>query len=364
MIKSKCFSKAWIDGFKKQRPYKRINPPVMEKMIQALYFLQNLKVHGLDFTFKGGTSLILLLKESNRFSIDIDIVTRQSRKDIEKVLDKIISNSNFKSWELDENRSYKEGVPKAHYSIYFDSELNKTANYILLDILFEKVDYPVVKDIPIETKWIESEESIKVTVPSIDSIIGDKLTAFAPNTTGIPYFKNKQSFSKEIIKQLFDLEKLFDESNNIKVIYKSFKVFALKEINYRNIDITEKDVLQDIIDTCRIFAKRGRNCTPIQKDNFEELKRGISGFNAFLISGSFRENEAIRAASKVAYLATKLYTGNLQSIERYNDQDINNWSVEDPGWNFLNRLKRIKDKSAFYYWHKAFEMMSVSHTIN
>ena len=39
-----------------------------------------------------------------------------------------------------------------------------------------------------------------VTVPTIDAITGDKLTAFAPNTIGIPYFKgkDKQSFSMEI----------------------------------------------------------------------------------------------------------------------------------------------------------------------
>ncbi len=73
MIKRECFKKNWIDNLKRQKQLKRINPPVVEKMIHALSLLQQLKANGLEFTFKGGTSLILLLKKPRRFSIDIDI---------------------------------------------------------------------------------------------------------------------------------------------------------------------------------------------------------------------------------------------------------------------------------------------------
>lgn len=68
MIKAHCFTKEWIDGFKQQKHLKRINPPILEKMIHALSLLQQLKVHGLDFTFKGGTSLVLLLAKETFFS--------------------------------------------------------------------------------------------------------------------------------------------------------------------------------------------------------------------------------------------------------------------------------------------------------
>lgn len=159
MIKSHCFEKEWIDGFKNQPRYRRINPPVLEKMIQALYLLQNLKTHGLDFTFKGGTSLILLLNNANRFSIDIDIIAKHSKEKIEATLDDIIASSRFVRWELDERRSYyKTGVPKAHYLLYFDSQLNKSANYILLDILFEETDYPVMQNTPVKSQWNGFEE--------------------------------------------------------------------------------------------------------------------------------------------------------------------------------------------------------------
>ena len=61
MIKPHCFRPEWIFGFKRQKEYKRINPGILEKMIHALALLQHLKKQGLNFVFKGGTSLIIIL---------------------------------------------------------------------------------------------------------------------------------------------------------------------------------------------------------------------------------------------------------------------------------------------------------------
>lgn len=48
---------------------------------------------------------------------------------------------------------------------------------------------------------------IMVRVPCAECILGDKMTAFAPHTTGIPLGVGK---SMEIIKQLFDVASLID----------------------------------------------------------------------------------------------------------------------------------------------------------
>ena len=68
MIKEKCFTEEWIDSFKAQTAHKRIDKIILEKMIYALHLLGQLKVNGLNFTFKGGTSLVLLLDGASRFS--------------------------------------------------------------------------------------------------------------------------------------------------------------------------------------------------------------------------------------------------------------------------------------------------------
>ena len=363
MIKEHCFTEEWLDTFKKQAAHKRIDKAILEKMIYALHLLERIKTSGLDFVFKGGTSLVLLLEEGNRFSIDIDIICNTDRETLEKILNKVVDSSNFKSVELDEHRSYKEGVPKAHYSFAFNSATKgKYSGTILLDVLIEDSIYPELTEKPVQTKWIETEGETNILLPTIDAITGDKLTAFAPNTVGIPYFKGKgqQPFSMEICKQLFDLSKLFERIENIETVAKSFEVFAIQEIEYRKIvtsDLTPEKVLQDTIDTCLILAKRGGG-TPDEKTKFTELQKGIRAFGTgFLMVGNFRIDDAIPASARIAYLSAKILHKELSPIEYYKGQGIKELSIENQDWNFLNRLKKQPDKSSFYYWYKTVELI-------
>ncbi len=39
MISQRCFEKQWIEDFRQQKVYSRINPPLLEKMIHALSLL-------------------------------------------------------------------------------------------------------------------------------------------------------------------------------------------------------------------------------------------------------------------------------------------------------------------------------------
>lgn len=366
MISEKCFSEEWLDSFKRQPAYKRIDRIVLEKMIYALHLLERLKANGLDFVFKGGTSLVLLLENDNRFSIDIDIICNADRVILEAVLEKLVESSRFTAYELDEYRSYQPGVPKAHYAFSFDSVINDTySGQILLDVLIDNSIYPELIEKPIQTKWIESESEMTVSVPSVDSITGDKLTAFAPNTIGIPYFKRDQSFALEICKQLFDLGKLFDQINNIEIIAKSFQAFAEQEITYRRIkntcfDVTPDNALKDTIDTCLIITKREMNNEEPAKSNFKQLRDGIRAFGTgYLMTGNFRIDDAVVAAARVAHLAVKILTDDLSPIQYFSGQDINSLNIENPDWNFLNKLKRQPDKSSFYYWYNSVQLLTI-----
>jgi hypothetical protein len=358
MIKLHCFQKEWIDSFKAREAYSKINPPLLEKMIHALSLLQYLKIHGLNFIFKGGTSLLLLLENSNRFSVDIDIITEDRRDDIEQILQKIVAGSHFTGWKLDERRSYNAGVPKAHYELAYHSNVNKNSNYILLDILFEKPHYPNIQQRPIQSMWVETETLIEITIPTIEAITGDKLTAFAPTTTGILYGKGKEI---EIVKQLFDLGNLFNQIQSVNVVAVSFAAFVKQEIAYRNLAIKPQDILHDIINTCRIISFRERNRTELEKSHFVELKNGISRFSNYLITGNFTIDEAVSTAAKVACLSAKLLQEDYSPIERYNSQNLKELEIKNQDWNILNKLKRFADQSAFFYWYKCLEMLDSVH---
>ena len=88
MIDLKTLSAEWIA--EKRKKYSK-DTTLMESMIYALYLLEQLQLSGLDFIFKGGTSLILLMKEPKRFSVDIDIIIspKISREELEKYLSEI-----------------------------------------------------------------------------------------------------------------------------------------------------------------------------------------------------------------------------------------------------------------------------------
>jgi hypothetical protein len=147
------------------------------------------------------------------------------------------------------------------------------------------------------------------------------------------------------------------------VVAASFNVFAQKEIFYRKngnpeVVLTPKMVLQDIIDTCAILAKRDRG-NDEEKKKFKEMQKGIIAFGTgFLMAGNFRIDDAISVSARVAYLAAKIFVNDLSPISYYQGQDIKELAIEDHYCNFLMRLKKQPDKSAFYYWFQTVQLVS------
>ena len=82
MIKSESLSSDWIS--ERRKKYSK-DPAIMEAMIYALYLLEYLKQTDLEFIFKGGTSLVLLMDQPKRFSVDIDIILNLVDSEIEKI---------------------------------------------------------------------------------------------------------------------------------------------------------------------------------------------------------------------------------------------------------------------------------------
>ncbi|MDP2947628.1 MAG: nucleotidyl transferase AbiEii/AbiGii toxin family protein [Nanoarchaeota archaeon] len=275
MINSESFSKKWIESFRKQKQHEKIDPGHLEKMIHALALVEYLSLEGFDFVFKGGTCLVLIMNAASRFSIDVDITTNISKELLEKHLDNIVTKSHFIKWEIDAERSFNNNIPKAHYYFSFNSNYAKEATYILLDVIFDVDPYCETKKVKIESRWIRTEESIQtVKAPSVDAILGDKLTAFAPNTIGVPYNKNKDI---EIIKQLFDVYHLIEQVSILEDVLKNFEIISNKQITYQGKEINQQQVLKDIIETAMLLARREKN-KGNDKIKFDELQGGIKKF--------------------------------------------------------------------------------------
>lgn len=362
MISDKSYSKDWIESFRKQKLYKTVNPPIFEKMIYAFSLLEMLAKSEIEFIFKGGTSLLLMPIHSDRFSIDIDIITQNSREELELFIQKSVKSSVFTSFREDEKRRDAGGIPKAHYVFNFNANYSKEGN-ILLDVLFVNNPYPSTTKVDVKCNWILTDEPCsKVTIPSVNAILGDKLTAFAPKTTGIPYWlNNPQSPDKrmEIIKQLYDVSNLINYCDNISETKISFNAIAKHQINYRNLTITENDVIDDVFDTALILAKRDKNKTEPNIFYFNDLQSGIIKFESYLIKSKFKIEDAIVASAKAACFTQHLKVSENIPFEKFNgNSDVFRFDILNTEFNFLNRFKKT-NKQAYFYWYKCLLLMNL-----
>jgi len=330
------------------------DPLLIEKVIRALLLLEGLVKQDLTFVFKGGTALMLHFDSTKRLSIDIDIILPNKEINLEEILTAVVEEQNFTKFELQE-RNARSDIEKAHYKLYYTPVRSSGGDeeYVLLDILFEDLHYTDMKQLPVKSPFLpQTRDPLKVDIPSIEDLLGDKLTAFAPNTTGIPYFKGDDSMSMEIIKQLYDIGNLFDVAEDLQVVKETFNKFAVAELAYRDQDgLKPEDVIEDIYQTSLSIATRGKD----GEADFDELLSGIQRIKSFIFSENYHLEKAITHATKAAYLATILKL-DADSFERF-DSSVNmkDWLIEQPFNTRVNKLKK-SNPEAFFYWYKMYEM--------
>lgn len=295
--------------------------------------------------------MLILGQQLHRLSIDVDIICPPGT-DITKYLEKY-EDYGFVSKEEEYREQRSTDIPKSHskfhYQIAYKSGMNRN-EYILLDVLYEDNHYKKVNSLRLENPFVKWDgEPVKVNVPSTDDILGDKLTAFAPNTSGIPYFKNGQNRNLEIIKQLYDVGRLFDAATDLDCIKTAYHRIVPVEMSYRSLPIDAVLALDDTIATAKCLATRGK----AGNGNFEALQNGINRLKSFMYLGKYYIEQASADAAKAAYLAAVI-KHNLSAIEKY-----------DNGKSLLKTEKKLPAiitkmlmsiPEAYFYWSKYTEL--------
>ncbi len=87
MIDPECFCLPWLQAQAKRLQVR--DKALLERCIHALELVARLRHAGLDFVFKGGTSLVLHLQPIRRLSIDVDITCNASLSEIERALQQV-----------------------------------------------------------------------------------------------------------------------------------------------------------------------------------------------------------------------------------------------------------------------------------
>ena len=271
------------------------DPGLIERTVFAFGLLDALCEVGLPFVFKGGTSLMLLLKHPRRLSTDIDIVVAPGT-DIGRYLEKAAKIFPFIMRE-EQVRFGKNRIEKRHFKFTYLSPVRNSEFYILLDVLFEDHQYLRTVKRPISNDLLlPSEKPHEVEMPDVNCILGDKMTAFAPHTTGIPLGCDKDL---EVVKQFYDVATLVAEFDSLELVQGTFNRLVPIEAGYRGVEVDPDDVLSDIISTAHSIGSRGK----VGSADYPSLLRGMKALGGHVYGERFSAETAIQLAPQVMYFA-------------------------------------------------------------
>ena len=238
---------------------------------------------GLPIQFKGGSSLLLRLKPIRRLSIDVDIVTQAKPEELVAVLERVSKLAPLTGHEHDAQRD-KELPPKKHFRVFYPSvverKTERKTDHVLLDVLFERQVAPHCKPVIISTSFITPEREVLVSVPTVNSLLGDKLTAFAPRTIGILYNPLRKT---DIAKQLFDVGALFDAATDLSVAAEAYAAAHARQLVYRKATFSLADTLNDSIEAGFLYSQLElRGGAKTEQGLF--LQDGVTGLQNHLVN--------------------------------------------------------------------------------
>lgn len=344
MISKENFEKEHIQEQIKQYP--KVDPAKMEMTIFAFGLLDELIRCGLPLIFKGGTSMLLLLDNPKRVSTDIDIIV-PAGIDFDKIFEKVKGRYPF--YEGEE----RGDIPNKHFRHFyfmFDGPVSQKECRINLDVAFEDNPYPRTVEKEVAAPFvITTGERTYVSVPSHESILGDKLTAFAPTTIGVNPFAT--SLGKpidnrlQVMKQFYDIARLYDYASDLSEVRGSYEGCHKFENVFRNTRYTIKETLLDTFNHAAEIASMG---LWNKKSNFyrEVGRPGIQGLATNIFDGKYNQISATIDASKIMHLVACLLT----------DKDLSQDGPEYKG-NDLKAFKATTDKQAFALIKRALALL-------
>ena len=336
----------------------RADPQILEMSLHALTLLAYLHEAGLPLTFRGGTSLLLHLPDIHRLSIDIDIVSPVEGEELMRILAEVANKPPFTGFQ----ESVRDGgrLPRRrHFKFTFNSALeikSLAPASVMLDVVAETDPIHVLESKAISTGFLEAEREVRVELPTLESLLADKLTAFAPTTTGVRLRKEDGTPGDvvQVVKQLFDVGMLFSHAVNGAEVLETYRRAQAKEAIYRGGGISLESTLDDTIAAC-LSATPFKAKVRARFADYPLLYQGYIGMRGHL-TRPFSEEDFRRFAAQTAALAAHIKTGTPLDFEalRYAGTAAQNTAITANSFNntemdWLDGLKQV-NPAAYHYW--------------
>ncbi|MDA3927149.1 MAG: nucleotidyl transferase AbiEii/AbiGii toxin family protein [Kiritimatiellae bacterium] len=349
MISGSCYTREYLET--QQALLERGDLNLLDKCIHALALLCNLTQTGIPFLFKGGTSLLLHLPKIKRLSIDIDIISPVDGATLEAAVNQLSTMSPFVRHEEDERRI--RGVPaRRHFKFFYPSAATGNEEYVLLDVVLEKHCTLAAIEKPVRCEFLKMEGDVNVQTPTLDALLGDKLTAFAPHTIGVPFQTDKGlSRTMQVVKQLYDIGELFNEISDLAAVKVAYEGSFHLENGYHDGRYSMTDALKDTkhvaLQIC-LDGVRGGNPDALITD---QMKDGVGRLRDHLIRDRLRWNIDVKIMAAKAYLLAAYVGGELELPPERLRYSLSNEILDFIRSYDLPHLNSLKQTvpEAFYY---------------
>lgn len=321
-----------------------------QRAIYALGLVEALRKVGLDFVFKGGSSMMLLFETPKRLSTDVDILVSPDC-DIDSYVKKASAMFPFVSYE-ESIRKTSKTISKKHFKFHYKSPNSDRTFTILLDVLFSNNNYAKTLDVPLKNNFLidDGKGLLLVKIPTPESLLGDKLTAFAPHTTGINFFNEDFSNDKrlEVVKQFYDVATLFDICHDFKEVKRTYLNIVKEEIEYRGGKYSIDECLMDSFNSALSILSLGK----FSNEDYRNYVEGFKKISEHIVGIRLNPNNAYLPAAKAMLLSACI----LKDVDPF-ALDINQTNlIENPPYNRINRLIKVQPE-AFNIAAIAIDMM-------
>lgn len=318
MIDPKCFSAPFLREVSTKEGVQDV--VTMEKCVLALHLVTLLQRHGLNFIFKGGTSLLLHCPQPKRLSIDVDIISIDPLERLEEVLTAATASAPFTRWEHQTGRD-REAPPTKHFKVFYPSSVGQPDANLQLDVIACENPYHKLEERIVSTSFLELSDATKVSLPCASSLLADKVATFAPTTIGYPYKPlgglghPSDPRPIKVVKHLFDIGELAPLATDLEALRKTYASVHAEQTIYRNGSWTIKETLQDTRDAaynvCRIGGPKQNQNNAEAQHHRTILAEGIKAIASHLFSAPFSPEDAQVAASRAALAAALIERSNI-----------------------------------------------------
>jgi hypothetical protein len=297
MLHPNCFQRSWLGA--KQAELRAQDLATLERAVHAFALLHHLAESGLDFVFKGGTSLMLLLPDPRRLSVDIDIHTDEARERFIQRLNGIGRTAPFMGMRPD-TRERDDPPQRSRYAFRYVSCVHPgEENGILLDVVEEACPLTSVHAVSATPAFLEEERPAQVLVPSIEALLGDKLTAVGLRTVGVPFKRGTRDMAGQIVKQLFDIRQLHAVARDAPLVLQAYRQTMEAQIRFRGGRFDVRACAQDAFALCEAGRSLASNASPREADDAAWIQRGQATFSGNLIGAHRYTNPELQAALAV-----------------------------------------------------------------